>query len=157
MGLAHAHSAVNIERVITARGIHCDRLCGRVRKLIGGTDHKRVEGEFRGQVEGRFDFVVSVFREGAWHSWHAARRFGSEFHPLNPEPESQRKPADLFSIFLDQECRRLTVRGSDKHGLALDSGEPGPGDPVMVAFHTQPGLVVFFVYVPRTTMIRNYY
>ncbi len=55
--LAHADSAVEIERVVAARRIDRDRLCRRMCELIGRSDDESAESKFRVQRYGRFDVM----------------------------------------------------------------------------------------------------
>ena len=60
MRLAHTDAAINEQRVVAARGVHRDRLRGRVGKLIARPNDERFERKFRIQRDRRFDFVLPV-------------------------------------------------------------------------------------------------
>ena len=144
MRLAHAHSAVDEQRIVGARGIRRYRLRRCMRELIAGAHHEAVERELRVQTDGRREnnlgFVIArmmasvVLRVFSVHRWSGILNL-IHYLPKRKTQVANSRP-NVGSVFLQNPIFCDDVRNAHPQPRPFASDENCFRHPVLEGLRT---------------------
>ena len=143
MGLAHAHAAVQEQRIVAARGVGGHGFRGGVSELVAGADDERIEGEFRIEGgRGGVGFARTGAQRRRCHGLRGARRHRLITDPPQGESQFPNAGEDEAGVLRFEPRPSLPVGHRNVQGIAFLADLGRALEPIVETFDTHSLLQV---------------